>query len=263
MKLSQYVTQQASNGKHCFTMADVRSINPVISDAALWASLRLLVKKEEICSPIRGFYLIIPPEYRSLGCLPPEFFIPNLMHYLQQTYYVCLLSAAQFYGAVHQQPQVFQVMVEKYRPNIKCGRVTIQFVTKATLIETPLNSFNTPKGVIKVATPEAVALDLVTYPHQSGGLSHVATLLAELVEQLDSSKLVALVNTREKVRMIQRMGYLFDEIIEEATFAEALWQGVHIRFERIVPLSAKPSTNSALKSKRWKIAINIDVESDL
>lgn len=262
MKLSQYITQQASIGKHCFTIDDVRLIIPALSDAALWASLRLLVKKMDICSPMRGFYLITPPEYRSLGCLPPEYFIPNLMNYLQQSYYVCLLSAAQFYGVGHQQPQVFQVMVEKYRPNLNCGRVNIQFMTKSDLAETPTNSFNTPKGVIRVATPEAIAVDLMTYSHQSGGLSHVATVLAELVEKLDLKKLVALANTREKVRMMQRMGYLLDTI-EESSFAEDLWESIHTRFERIVPLLAKASTKGVPRNKRWKIAINTDVESDL
>jgi hypothetical protein len=40
-----------------------------------------------------GGCTIVPPEYRSLGCLSPEQFIPQLMKHLGLEYYVGLLSA--------------------------------------------------------------------------------------------------------------------------------------------------------------------------
>ena len=43
------------------------------------------------------------------------------------------------------------------------------------------NSFKTPRGYINVATPEVTAMDLVTYPKHSGGLSQVATVFQELM----------------------------------------------------------------------------------
>jgi len=45
--------------------------------------------------PYRGFYVIVSPEYRSLGCRPAEQFIPDLMEYLGEVYYAGLLSAAE------------------------------------------------------------------------------------------------------------------------------------------------------------------------
>ena len=46
-------------------------------------------------SPAHGFYVIVPPECRQLGCLPAGQFIPALMEQLGLGYYVGLLSAAQ------------------------------------------------------------------------------------------------------------------------------------------------------------------------
>jgi hypothetical protein len=68
---------------------------------------------------MRGFHVIVPPEYRSLGCLPPEQFAPALMETLGMPYYAGLLSAAQFHGAAHQRPQVFQVVVESITHSIR------------------------------------------------------------------------------------------------------------------------------------------------
>ena len=54
--------------------------------------------KGEIGSPSRGFYVIVPSEYRRLGCLPADQFVPALMERRGIRYYVGLLSAAQYHG---------------------------------------------------------------------------------------------------------------------------------------------------------------------
>ena len=61
--------------------------------ATLNALKRLRLKKM-VVNPCRGFYLIVPPEYQILGCLPAEMFIPDLMQYLDQPYYVGFISGA-------------------------------------------------------------------------------------------------------------------------------------------------------------------------
>ncbi len=50
----------------------------------------LLRHKGFIADPIRGFQLILPPEYRALGCMPAEYFIDGLMCFLHAPYYVGL-----------------------------------------------------------------------------------------------------------------------------------------------------------------------------
>lgn len=58
--------------------------------------------------PFRGFHVIVPPEYRNLGCLPPDQFVPQLMEHLGLVYYAGLLSAARLHGAAHRAPMVFK-----------------------------------------------------------------------------------------------------------------------------------------------------------
>jgi hypothetical protein len=60
-----------------------------------------------------------------------------------------------------------------------------------------------------VSTPEATAVDLVGYQHRAGGLAAVATVLAELAEQIDPEKFPIAAGTAP-VAWVQRLGYLLE-----------------------------------------------------
>src|SRR5688572_25487187 len=120
----EYIAALASRGRYHFTTEDAqRSLG--ISVLAVRAALRRRKVRGEIADPYRGFHVITPPEYRRLGCLPPEQFVPQLMEHLGEPYYVALLSAAEIHGAAHHRPQSFQVMVAKNRRPISCGKVRV------------------------------------------------------------------------------------------------------------------------------------------
>src|SRR6266508_2712401 len=114
-----YLDNLAAAGRHHFSSVEVRMALGVSADAVKLA-LNRLSKQKLIASPSRGFWVIVPPEYRSLGCPPADQFIPALMTRLKLPYYVGLLSAAQYYGAAHQRPQAFSVVLAKNRPPIHC-----------------------------------------------------------------------------------------------------------------------------------------------
>jgi predicted transcriptional regulator of viral defense system len=155
-----YVSGLAANGRYHFTSREIRSALGISADAAKLA-LNRLEKKSFIASPARGFYVLVPPEYRSLGCLPADQFIPALMKHLDLPYYAGLLSAAQYHGAAHQRPQEFQVVLAKNRRSIQCGMVRVAFIARKNIKDVPGQSFNTPRGAVLVSSPEATALDVV------------------------------------------------------------------------------------------------------
>jgi F0F1-type ATP synthase gamma subunit len=64
------------------------------SDEAIKKALQRLKKKKEIALIRNEFYVIITPEYRSKGILPPSLFVADLMKFLGKDYYVGLLNAA-------------------------------------------------------------------------------------------------------------------------------------------------------------------------
>ena len=124
-----YITSLAASGRYHFLSSDARQALGVSADATKLA-LNRLARQKMIAQPARGFYVIVPPEYRALGCLPADQFIPALMERLNQPYYAGLLSAAQFHGAAHHRPQEFQVLLERPRRPISCGQVRAKFMVR-------------------------------------------------------------------------------------------------------------------------------------
>jgi AbiEi antitoxin C-terminal domain len=144
--------------------------------------------------PRSGFYVIVDPQHRTAGTLPPEWFVDDLMKHMGRPYYVGLLSAAQLHGAAHHRPQEFQVVIPRrtVRP-VRAGNVAFRFYGKGPFEQGRWQEIKTPTGSLKASSPETTAWDLVRYQRSAGGLDHVVTVLAELAERLDGRELRATV----------------------------------------------------------------------
>jgi predicted transcriptional regulator of viral defense system len=255
-----YVSGLAASGRFHFASREVPSALGVSAEAAKLA-LNRLAKQKLIASPARGFYVIVPPEYQSLGCLPADQFIPSLMKHLNLPYYAGLLSAAQYHGAAHQRPQEFQVFLAKNRRPIQCGMVRVAFMARKRLADVPVQPFNTARGTLLVSSPEATALDLVGYADHAGGLGQVATVLSELAERIDPEKLAAAAPTAP-VPWAERLGYL----LEHLGFAEktpALKEYVRAHATQWTVLSPKAPHTPSHRNKGWKLYVNAKVEAEL
>ncbi|MFT4553736.1 MAG: putative transcriptional regulator of viral defense system [Chlamydiales bacterium] len=261
MKIKKYLDKLVSIGRHSFTLKELEG-GLGISKASIAVSLNRLKKAGEIVSLARGYYIIIPLEYRSLGCLPAAQFIPDLMKHLDIPYYVCLLSAGEFYGAAHQRPQVFQVMIPYIRKNLDVGKIRVRFYMNKYLEQCPVRQLNTERGYLKVSTPEATALDLVAYPGPSAGFSNVLTVLEELVESLDLDAFREALKTKRKIPNLQRLGYLL-ELLNEEKFAGALEERLKGCYPDKAMLEPRSPSRVGEYSKRWKLIINEEIESDL
>lgn len=259
MDLKKYILSLAANGKSYFTEGDaLKALG--ISKIALRSALRRLKKKREIACPLGGFFLIVPPEYQSLQSLPPEQFIDDLMRYLETPYYVALLSAAQFYGAAHQKPQTFQVIIPKARRNIEVGRVKISFTTKYNVNQSVIRQFNTPRGFVQVADPATIAIDLVTFPQKSGGISAVFEILSDLSEYLNVENCTKVIPYLKKAPALQRLGYFLEllGLTEQAQLCEKeLKKRLYVKKALLDP-HEKPE--GALLNTRWNLIINTELE---
>ena len=104
--LAAFVDELQVSGRYSFTGRDAAKVGRR-SGAHLKAALRRLKQKGRIACPRKGFYVLVPPEYREAGGPPASWFVDDLMKFLGQPYYVGLLTAAASYGAAHQQPMAF------------------------------------------------------------------------------------------------------------------------------------------------------------
>ncbi len=258
MKASDFTSNLAASGRYHFTLDEaVKALG--VSVVAARAALLRLQQKGHVALPHRGFYVVVPPEYRRLGCLPAEQFIPQLMSHLGEPYDVALLSAAELHGAAHQRPQAFQVMLKVNRRPIECGAVRVQFIARKDAEATAVIEKNTPRGSLRVASPEDTALEVVGYADQCVGLDNVVSVLSELVEAIDVQKLV-IAAQRSPIVWAQRLGYLLD-LTEHASLADAL---VPLVKERAYSarLARSTSGTGATRSQRWKLAANVTVGAE-
>jgi predicted transcriptional regulator of viral defense system len=254
-----YIKDLAASGRYSFSSSDARAALGVSADAAR-VSLHRLIREGEIASPARGFYVIVPPEYRTLACLPADQFIPALMQHAGLPYYAGLLTAAQYHGAAHHRPQEFQVMVAKRHLPIRCGQVRVAFFVRTRLREISLQKFNTPRGTIEVSAPESTALDLVGYQTRVGGLDQIVTILSELAERIDPLKL-AIAALAAPMPWAQRLGHL----LEHAGAAEKtadLKSFVKKSARETVALLPGAPADRAPRDADWKLIVNADVETE-
>ena len=121
-------------------------------------------------------------------------------------------------------------------------------------------------GYLKVASPELIALDLLSYPSHAGGLNHIATVLAELAESLDIKKLIKLAEQTNAGYQLQRIGYILDKIeaFDDKHRIDAIAAFVHMnRKKEYLPLAPEVSKVGYPRCKKWRIIENTEIESDL
>lgn len=268
MNLQSYIKQLRKYGQRVFTIDDILMEFKVSRNYARVA-LHRLIQSGDIVSPAKSFYVIVPPEYQTYGCIPAEQLIPLLMKHLNTDYYVAVLSAGLFYGATHQKPARFQVMSNKrMNSNLVFGDVEIDFIYKKSLSDLPTKDFVVDTGYLKVASPELTAIDLLNYPRHAGGLNHIATVFSELAEALDPIKLVELAEKVNATYQLQRIGYILEQIdvMDENRKGEIInTLEVYLKgkMKFYIPIASEVGKTGYPRCKKWKIIENAEVESDL
>lgn len=264
----RYLEKLQSSGKRYFTSQEMIEALGLSSDGAR-AGLYRLKRDRKLISPIRGLYVIVPPEHKPYGSIPPEELIPIIMKYLKAEYYVALLSAAEFYGASHQKPMVFQVVTNRrIKHSLKFGQVHLKLIHKKSLTGLPIRDVVVSSGYLKVAIPELIAIDLLKFPKHAGGINNIATVLSELIESINVHKLIELAENMDERHQLQRLGYIIEKIdvIDDnikKTIMDALIEYVSSHVKSYAPLAPNISRIGHPRCRRWKIIENTDFESDL
>ncbi|MBI4700958.1 MAG: type IV toxin-antitoxin system AbiEi family antitoxin [Deltaproteobacteria bacterium] len=253
-----YVEGLLARGRHTFTRREAEAALDS-SPVATYHSLRRLQKSGWVAMPRRGFYLIIDPEHRQLGALPPTAWIDDLMRFHDVPYYVGLLSAAAIHGAAHQQPQEFQVVAGAVLRPLTVGRVRLRFFFRRRMDVAVSEQVKTSSGYVPVSTPEMTAYDLVRYRKGAGSVDHIATVLAELAERLDARKLLAIAKKGEELPVVQRLGYLLERT-GHAELGGELAKLVRASKPKMVPLEPSSAEEVSTRDAKWHLLVNTTVE---
>jgi predicted transcriptional regulator of viral defense system len=260
--LEDYIVNMRSAGRYAFSLGEVRNKFEQ-SDEAIKKALQRLKAKGEIVLVRNEFYVIVTPEYRSKGMPPPSFFVADLMKFLNREYYVALMNAAAYYGAAHQQPQSFSIITTKPSlRDITKDNLKVNFIVKKDWSEDDIVKRKVETGYINVSSPELTALDMVYYYEQSGGLNRVATVLEELSEVIKIDKLMETVARYSPVTAVQRLGFLFDEILGLKNLSEPLKDYLNSVNHFPVLLRPQKEKIDMITGNNWKVVQNIEIQVD-
>jgi len=261
-KVNRLIDQIQSQGRYSFAREEIL-LKSGQSIHAVRRTLERLQQKGRIVLVSRGFYVIIPLEYREGGILPAEWFIQDLMNHFGLLYYVGLLSAAALHGAAHQRPQEFQVLIEKQLRPISVKGLKLHFFAKKKLdVSFGIVQIKTETGFFKASNPELTALDLVKYQEASGGLGNISAVLAELGEKINGKELLVISRRQKSLVCIQRLGYLLDHLGHESKTEEsALW----LSKQKSYPVLLDPSGRRGKSpfSKKWRLFENQAIEAEI
>lgn len=262
-----YTTNLIASGQLVFAREEAMKALGVGQGAFLDAAEKLQ-KKQQLFSPRQGFYVAVPPQYLRFGSPPPSFFIDDLMRHENTPYYVGLLKAAELHGASHQAVMEFQVIAGKQLPAVHAGRSRLVFYFRKDMADVAegIEEYKTDTGTMKVSSPELTILDLLRYPHASGGINGIATILHELAPKANAEKLAKLCPAFEQ-SVLQRAGYLlsqegFDDLAEK--IHSCLGQGSMQWVELDRSLIGDPDLAPAIleRNKNWRVIVRQMPERD-
>jgi predicted transcriptional regulator of viral defense system len=250
-----------STGVHGTTLDDVIHRRGVSYN---WAR-QMVVNAEAkgvVFSPVRGLYVIIPPEHRSARVTPAMDFINLMMEHLGASYYVSGLSAAAHWGSSHQASQEFHVVADRPGRVRKLSGLRLRFFVDKAVRERPTVRVTSATSMVRVASRETTAFDLVERADAFAGLSHVATVLAEL-EGLDPELLAAQAPAR-KVHVARRLGWLLERSanpVDLGPLHEALVAD-RSPYTALDPGAPTAGSGKQARDRRWRVLANSLVEPD-
>lgn len=156
-------------------------------------------------SPAKGLYVLVPPQYRSRGTVPADWYIDDMMRHMGRTYYVGFLTAAARHGASHQASRLFQVLVDAITRDRDIGRSRLRFYRASDIDDRATEEMMGPTGRMTVATPETCVLDFAERPELGGGIGTILEVLPEL--DIDAHALIQEAEKRSRA-VRRRCGWM-------------------------------------------------------
>jgi predicted transcriptional regulator of viral defense system len=259
--IDDYLLKIRSKGRFSFTFEELNQTFDS-SEQAIRKKLYRLKADNKIAIIRKDFYVVLPPEYSKNGSLPIFLYIDDLMKYLGRNYYLGLYTAASLYGAAHQQPMEYQVIVQSPMRAIVENNTRINFLVRKTLEQDGIEKKNSAAGYFNVSSPELTALDFMSFNGKIGGISRITPILGELIEEIKSSKMYKIASRYPQMSSLQRLGYLYDKVYNRQDLVIPIQRALKGKTTQNILLSvASPKQGNI--DRNWKVDINVIIENDL
>lgn len=263
MTVSVYIKQLQSYEEYAFSMEELlRNCNA--PEPTLRKELARLMKKGEVFNLRHGFYLIISPRYQHFGKLPVQLYVNKLFSFLDKKYYVGLYSAASYHGAGHQKiQQDYIITTPPALRNIDKEKTKLRFFKTKHWPEKNVILGKSDAGYFNVSSPALTAADLLYHHQKVGGINRMLSNIEELAEEITIADMEELLSWYPYKSTLQRLGYLLEAFQADETITKLMHN--HLCEEKFysILLSPKKGQKAGSTGNRWKVDVNVPLESDL
>jgi predicted transcriptional regulator of viral defense system len=261
--VSAYIKHLQAVEEYAFSLEEVTQHSNK-SKIALKRELSRLVKKGEVLNLRKGFYLILPPRYALAEKLPVQLYVEKLFKWLDRPYYVGLYSAARLYGASHQQLQQDYILIEPPKlKGIKKQSFALEFLTTSNWPKNNVEEKKSDAGVYKLSSPALTLVDLIHYHTKIGGLNRLLAIVEELSEEISELDIKKLVGWYDNKSTLQRTGWLLEKINGVNAVSETIYSALEQKTCYPILLSPVKNQKPGSANNRWKVDVNLKIETDL
>ena len=263
MTVANYIKQLLSIEEYSFSLDELIE-NLDKSEISIKSELSRLKSKNEIINIRKSFYIIITPRYSSVKKLPIQLYCEKLFRYLNRNYYLALFTAAKIHGASHQQIQKDYIITEipKYN-DIQKKTIDIRFFTTSNWASKNIQLKRADAGIYKISTPALTIVDLINHQTKLGGINRIISVIEELLEELEKTDLVELLSWYKQKSTLQRFGYLLEELQVDEVFQDLVFKKLQKTNFFPVLLSPKSNEKPGSSNNKWKVDVNVKLESDV
>jgi len=264
VSLSDFIKERLSFEEYAFTWDELIEGVSGKPESLIRNDLYYAVSNGNVVSLRHKFYLIIPPRYSHSAKLPVELYIDKLFNFLHRNYYLGLYSAARYYGASHQQIQKEYILHDKSPLlSVSKGAVKLDFFTVSNWPEKNILNRKGDAGMFKISSPSLTAVDLLYHQTKIGGFNRTLSILEELIEEVEVSDVIDLLSWYPQRSVLQRFGFLLNQYDSKSEPAELIYN--YLSLQKFYPVLLSPKSNQKPGSvnNRWKVDVNIKMESDL
>ena len=263
MSVFEYIKQLQGYEEYAFSLEELLN-NCNAPERTIRKELARLAERKEILNLRHGFYLITPPRYQTFGRLPIQLYIDKLFLSLDKRYYVGLYSAAAFHGAEHQKiQQDYVITVSPALRNIDKGKTKVRFFKTTHWPKKSIIEKRSDAGLFKVSSPALTAVDLIYHQAKIGGLNRLLANLEELAEEITPTDVNDLLTWYPHKSALQRLGYLMDELEVKKDLTDPIHSYLNRKKYYPILLTPKNGVKAGSSGNRWKIDVNMELDSDL
>jgi predicted transcriptional regulator of viral defense system len=263
MNVKEYIKYLASIESYSFSNDEIAK-NTGGNRNSLKFQLSRLSAKGEIINLRKGFNIIITPRYSTAKKLPIQLYCDKLFKYLERNYYVGLFSAAKLHGASHQQIHIDYLITEKPKlNNILKNNIDIRFFTTSNWPNKNIHMRKSDAGIYKISSPALTIVDLIHYQTKLGGINRILTTIEELSEELTQTDISELLSWYPNKSALQRFGFLLEKTGLHENCQELIFENLNQSNFFPVLISPKTKEKAGAVDNRWKVDVNIKLESDL